>query len=127
LGGRALFIRADVTKAADAERMVGETVREFGRKVFAMLPGVVLSDMNRYILESPEGRKWRPAFRQVFEEGRDLSPRSIVDLTINLVSGKADRLTGRLFQATRDFGEIIRNSEVILGEDLLTLRLRHLE
>ena len=107
--------------------MVGETVREFGRKVFAMLPGVVLSDMNRYILESPEGRKWRPAFRQVFEEGRDLSPRSIVDLTINLVSGKADRLTGRLFQATRDFGEIIRNSEVILGEDLLTLRLRHLE
>ncbi len=30
-GGKALFVEADVTRAEDNERMVAETVREFGR------------------------------------------------------------------------------------------------
>ena len=99
-------------------------VQEYGVKVFAMYPGVVLTAMAKFILESPEGSKWRPAFKDIFQEGSDSSPQLLVNLALWLVSGKADRLSGRYFDARRDFEEIIRNTDAVLKEDLLTLRIQ---
>ena len=98
--------------------------RDHGVKVFAMQPGAVMTEMTRFILESPEGRKWRPQFKDIFDKGRDRSPDEIAQLAVNLVSGRADALTGRCFEVTRDFDETIANSDHILTDDLLTLRLR---
>jgi len=98
--------------------------REHGVKVFAMQPGPVLTAMTRFIMESPEGKKWRPGFKSIFSEGRDLPPEHLAELAVNLVSGEADALTGRYFEANRDFQGIIAQTESILADDSLTLRLR---
>lgn len=112
---------------AGVMRLVEGMAREaqqHGVKVFAMQPGAVRTAMTEFIMESPEGKKWRPGFKDIFEKGRGAAPELIVKLALGLVSGKADRLTGRYFDATRDFEETIRNSDPILEKDLLTLRLR---
>jgi len=95
-----------------------------GVKVFAMHPGTVLSDMTRFIMESPEGKKWRPTFKSIFDQGRDDPAALVAQLAVGLVSGDADRLVGRYFDARRDLDETVRRTDQIVAEDLLTLRLR---
>jgi NAD(P)-dependent dehydrogenase (short-subunit alcohol dehydrogenase family) len=92
-------------------------------KVFAMQPGPVLTAMTKFIMESPEGKKWRPTFSKIFEEGRDAPAALIAKLAVHLVSGKADRLTGRYFDARWDFEAIVKETDSILHDDRLTLRL----
>jgi len=43
---------------------------------------------------------------------------------LELVSGKADSLTGRYFRVTESLDRTLADAERILAEDLLTLRLR---
>ncbi|KPJ59206.1 MAG: hypothetical protein AMS15_07150 [Planctomycetes bacterium DG_23] len=95
----------------------------FGVKVFAMQPGPVLTAMTKFIMESPEGRKWRPTFSSIFEEGRDAPAALVAQLAVNLVSGEADALTGRYFDARRDFEAILKDAESILRDDRFTLRI----
>jgi NAD(P)-dependent dehydrogenase (short-subunit alcohol dehydrogenase family) len=99
-------------------------VAEHGVKVFAVAPPAVLSEMTRFIMDDPGGRRWRAGFGRIFEEGRDHPPELVADLCIKLVSGRADRLTGRYFLATRDFDEVIGQTDTIVADDLMTLRIR---
>ena len=99
-------------------------VAEHGVKVFAVAPPAILSEMTKFIMDDPGGRRWRPGFSRIFEESRDHSPELVADLCVKLVSGRADRLTGRYFPATRDFEEIIEQTDTILKDDLMTLRIR---
>lgn len=94
-----------------------------GVKAFAVGPPAILTEMTRFIMEDPGGKKWRPGFARTFAEGRQHPPTLIADLCLKLVSGRADRLTGRFFHATRDFEEILSRTAEILAEDLLTVRL----
>ena len=94
-----------------------------GVKVFALAPPAILTEMTRFIMSDPGGRKWRPEFGRRLEGGGH-PPELVARLALQLVSGKADALTGRYFLATSDFGEIVAQTEAILREDLLTLRIR---
>ena len=95
-----------------------------GVRVFALAPPAVLTEMTKFIMDDPGGRKWRPGFDRIFEEGHDSPPEVVADLAVKLVSGRADALTGRYFLATGDFDEIVGQTEAILDGDLLTLRIR---
>lgn len=98
--------------------------QEYGVKVFAVAPPAILTDMTRFIMNDSGGKRWRAGFSKVFEKRRDYPPELVANLVVELVSGKADRLTGRYFLAHRDFNETIRRSEEIISKDLLTLRIR---
>jgi len=99
-------------------------VADHGVKVFAVAPPAILTEMTKFIMDDTGGRRWRPGFGRIFEEGRDHPPELVADLCVKLVSGRADRLTGRYFPATRDFDEIIEETDTILADDRMTLRIR---
>ncbi len=103
---------------------LAQEAKEHGVKVFAIQPGAVRTAMTEFIMDSPEGRKWRPTFKNIFEKGRDAPPDLVVNLALELVSGKLDALTGRYFDARRKLAEILKNADAIIKEDRLTLRLR---
>jgi NAD(P)-dependent dehydrogenase (short-subunit alcohol dehydrogenase family) len=95
-----------------------------GVKVFAIAPPAIRTAMTEFIVHDPGGRKWRPGFERVFQDGRDAPPTIVAELALNLVSGRADRLTGRYFLATADFEGIVARTDEILAQDLMTLRIR---
>ena len=77
-------------------------VKAHGLKVFAVAPPAVLTDMTRFILEDEGGQKYRPGFDRFFAEGRDSPPEAVAALIRELVSGKADALTGRYFDVREE-------------------------
>ncbi len=99
-------------------------VADRGVKVFALAPPAVLTEMTRFIMSDPGGKKWRPGFKEIFEKGHDHPPELIAERAVQLVSGRADALTGRYFQVTADFDAIVERTDAILKDDLMTLRLR---
>lgn len=96
---------------------------EFGIKAFTLSPGPVRTAMTEFILNSPEGRRWRPTFKNIFDEGRDAPPSRAVDWCLALTSGRADELTGRWLDATKDFDQTIAKSAEILAGERQVLRL----
>jgi NAD(P)-dependent dehydrogenase (short-subunit alcohol dehydrogenase family) len=103
---------------------LAQEVREHGIAVFAVAPPAILTDMTRFILDDPGGKKWRPNFGDLFAQGHDSPPEAVAELCLELVSGKADVLTGRYLLVQRDLDEILQRAEEIVREDLLTLRIR---
>jgi NAD(P)-dependent dehydrogenase (short-subunit alcohol dehydrogenase family) len=97
---------------------------EFGVKAFALYPGTVPTAMARFLLESPEGRKYRPDFREMVDAGRIVSTEPAVRCAMELVSGRFDALSGRYLDATQDLEGLLRQTDSILAENRLTLRLR---
>ncbi|OPZ03963.1 MAG: 4-formylbenzenesulfonate dehydrogenase TsaC1/TsaC2 [candidate division BRC1 bacterium ADurb.BinA364] len=98
--------------------------REFGLSVFAVAPGAIRTAMTEYILESPEGRTWRPTFKDLFANGRDGDPGEVARLCADLAQGKADFLSGRYIHARTNLDEAIARRGEILEKDLWTLRIR---
>lgn len=96
---------------------------EFGIKAFTLDPGPVRTAMTENILNSPEGKRWRPKFKDIFTEGRDAPPSLAVDWCLALTSGQADELSGRWFSAREDFDQTMARSEDILSGDRQVLRL----
>ena len=96
----------------------------YGVKVFAVGPPAIRTAMTEFIMDDPGGRKWRPNFSEIFEQGRDTPPEAVAGFIVKLVSGKADRLTGRYFNPKLDFDEIVADAERIVAGDLWTLRIR---
>ena len=83
--------------------------------------------MTRFILDDPGGKKWRPGFEQLFEQGQDYPPEAVADLCVKLVSGRADALTGRYLLVSQDLDDILDRVDEILDQDLLTLRIRQVD
>jgi NAD(P)-dependent dehydrogenase (short-subunit alcohol dehydrogenase family) len=102
---------------------LAKEVEPFNVKVFAIGPPAILTDMTRFIVEDPGGRKWRPEFAQLFEHGEDYPPELVSELIIELVSGHADELTGRYIPATEKLSRLVSRTEEIRTDDLLTLRI----
>jgi NAD(P)-dependent dehydrogenase (short-subunit alcohol dehydrogenase family) len=97
----------------------------FGVKVFVIGPPAVHTDMTQFIVDDPGGKKFRPDFAKWVETGKAYQPADVVTkLVLNLVSGRADRLTGRFFLCNEDFDEMVSRTDAILKDDLKTLRLR---
>lgn len=99
-------------------------VREHGVKVFAVGPPAILTEMTRFILNDEGGKKWRPGFDKFFAEGNDYPPESVADTVAELVSGRADALTGRYFDVRWDLDTLYAEADDILSADRLTLRIR---
>ncbi len=103
---------------------LAKEAQEHGVKVVAVAPPAILTDMTRFIMNDPGGKKWRPGFNKIFDEGNDHPPELVANLIIKLVSGKTDNLTGRYFLATQDIDEIIEHADEIISKDYLTLRIQ---
>ena len=100
--------------------------KPFGVNVFSVLPGTVLSEMTRFIMDDPGGRRWRPDFRKQFDEGRGHPAEQTAELVVRLFRGDADHLTGRCFRAWEDLDRVLTRSEEIQTQDLHALRVRWL-
>ena len=105
------------------EGMARETA-ESGVKAFVVGPPAIFTDMTRFIMEDPGGRKWRPGFGRIFEEGRGHAPELVASFVLELLTGRADRLSGRFFRIPGDLARLAAQADAILAADLLTLRIR---
>ena len=95
-----------------------------GVSVFAIQPGTVRTALAEELMSSPEGKRYLPWFKQIFDEGKDVSSDQAVELMLYLASGAADKLSGRFFQACEDIRAIVENANTALADDLHVLRLR---
>ena len=100
--------------------------KPYGVAVFVMGPGTVRTAMSEYSLNSPEGQKWLPWFRDIFDTGRDLPPERPTALLLALASGKADVLSGRFVQPQDDLDRLIAAAADIETGNLYSLQLSRL-
>lgn len=103
---------------------LAKEVQEYGIKVFAIGPPAILTEMTRFIMNDPGGKKWRPAFGKGLLEGRGHKPEVVANFVIELVGGKADHLTGRYFIPHQSLDEVVGRTDEIISKDLLTLRIK---
>jgi len=66
--------------------------------VFAISPGPVHTAMSESLLKSPEGMKWLPWFKDVFEQ-RSVPPERAADLVLEIAAGEHDEKSGQLISA----------------------------
>ena len=117
--GKTAMIRFAECVAAEA--------RPFGVSVFSLGPGTVRTALSEHSLNSPEGRKWLPWFRRIFEEGLDLPAERPAQLALVLASGRADPLSGCYLQVSDDIDAITARAEQVAAGKLYSLRVRGLE
>lgn len=99
-------------------------VAPHGLAVFAMGPGTVRTAMSEYSLHSPEGQRWLPWFRDIFEEGRDLPPERPAEVLMALASGKADALSGCFITPYDDLDAMIAMAAEIKMRKLYSLEMQ---
>jgi NAD(P)-dependent dehydrogenase (short-subunit alcohol dehydrogenase family)/uncharacterized protein YndB with AHSA1/START domain len=116
--GKTALIRFTETTAAE--------LAPHGVKVFALAPGTVRTAMSEYSLNSPEGRRWLPWFHRIFEEGLDISAERPAQKVVELASGRADRLSGRILSVSDDLDLLLTNEREIEENKLFSLRVRTL-
>jgi len=95
-------------------------MRPHGIAVFPIRPGVVRTAMVE------EARGAVPLIQKILDDAQDVTPDTVADLVLFLASGKADRLSGRLFSVTEDLEEIVRRAEEVERDNLYVLRSRRL-
>lgn len=94
--------------------------------VFAIGPGTVRTAMSEEALDSPDGRRWLPWFRRVFEGGFDVPPERAARLAALLASGRADALSGRFLRISDDVEAILARLDDVRRDKLYTLRVHGL-
>jgi NAD(P)-dependent dehydrogenase (short-subunit alcohol dehydrogenase family) len=95
-------------------------MKPHGVSVFAIRPGVVRTAMVE------EARGSVPLIQKILDEGQDVTPETVAELVVFLASGKADRLSGRLFSINDDPEEMVRRAEEAERDNLYVLRSRRL-
>lgn len=103
---------------------LAKEVEPHGVKVFAVAPPAVLTEMTRFIMNDPGGKKWRPGFGRALLAGRGCPPEKVAALVLKLLSGRADALSGRYVRVQDEFESLVERTEEIIAGDLLTLRIR---
>jgi NAD(P)-dependent dehydrogenase (short-subunit alcohol dehydrogenase family) len=109
-----------------ATECIAAEVRTQGVCLFSMAPGTVRTTMTENSLFSPDGRKWIPWYRRIFDEGLDLPPERPAQLVVTLASGKADALTGLYITPFDDLDAMLAAAAQIDREKLYSLRVRPL-
>ena len=96
-----------------------------GVKVFALSPGLVRTALVDYQIGSPEGQHWlADRLNAMFDEGRGVPPTIAAKMSVEIVSGKLDKLVGRAIRADRDDSdELARQADGIVENDLRVLRM----
>ena len=106
--------------------VVAAEVKSHGVSMFAFAPGTVRTAMSEYSLNSPQGQRWLPWFRRIFDEGLDLPAERPAQFVVKLASGEADTLSGRFLSAFDDLEALVRSIEEIETNNLHSLRVRRL-
>lgn len=96
---------------------------EHGVKVFAVGPPAIKTAMTDFIATDESGKKWRPNFSSIFEEGRDAPVEEIAAFVASLTDGSVDALTGRFFDPKLGREYYTREMGKILEGDAWTLRI----
>jgi len=100
--------------------------KAYGVAVFAISPGTVRTAMSEYSLNSPEGKKWLPWFRRIFDEKIDVTAERPAKLVLDLASGRADALSGRFISIYDDLDFLRENAATIEEKDLYSLKVEKL-
>jgi NAD(P)-dependent dehydrogenase (short-subunit alcohol dehydrogenase family) len=103
---------------------VSDTLVGSGVLVFAMDPGLVRTAMTEYQLSSEAGRAYLPDIPRLFEEGINVPPTLAARLSVEIGSGRFDKLAGRMLMAAR--GDLDLSPEAvdeIVRADLRSLRV----
>src|SRR5436305_3014375 len=109
-----------------SEILAAET-RARGVYVFAISPGTTRTAMSEHSLTSEEGRRWIPWFGRIFTEKLDVAMDRPVRLVVDLASGRADALSGRLLTVFDDLDALLLRATEIEREGLYSLRVRKFE
>ena len=106
-----------------AECIAAET-KPFGVSVFSLGPGTVRTALSEHSLQSPDGRKWLPWLRRIFDESLDVRPERPAQLALVLASGRADPLSGCFLQVSDDVDAIAARADQVMADTLYSLRIR---
>jgi NAD(P)-dependent dehydrogenase (short-subunit alcohol dehydrogenase family) len=106
---------------------VSDTLAGSGVLVFAMDPGMVRTSMTEHQLSSDAGRAYLPSIPKLLENGIDVPPTLAARLSVEIGSGRFDRLAGRMLMAARGDLDLLEAAiDGIVAEDLRSLRVNGL-
>jgi NAD(P)-dependent dehydrogenase (short-subunit alcohol dehydrogenase family) len=94
--------------------------------LFSISPGSVRTSMSEHSLNSAEGRKWLPWYRELFDRGLDLTPERSAALVLRLASGRYDALSGLMLSPLDDLDEVQQRAADVGERRLYSLRVRKL-
>jgi NAD(P)-dependent dehydrogenase (short-subunit alcohol dehydrogenase family) len=103
---------------------VSDTLDGSGVVVFAMDPGLVRAAMTEHQLTSDAGRSYLPDIPRLFQTGINVPATLAARLTVEIGSGRFDKLAGRMLMAAR--GDLDLDDaaiDEILAADLRSLRV----
>lgn len=103
---------------------VSDSLVDTGVLMFAMDPGLVRTSMTEYQLTSAVGQTYLPNIADLFEMGINVPPTMAANLSVEIGSGRFDRLNGRMFMAARgDLDLTEADIDAILVNDFRSLRI----
>lgn len=103
---------------------VSDTLQGTGVLMFAMDPGLVRTSMTEYQLTSKAGQTWLPGIVDLFEQKINVPPTMAARLSVEIGSGRFDRLKGRMLMAARGDIELTpADIDIILANDYRSLRI----
>jgi len=103
---------------------VSDTLKETGVRMFAMDPGLVRTAMTEFQMTDAAGRKYLGDIEDLFARGIDVPPALAGRLSVEIGSGRFDRLAGRMLFAARGDHELTDSQiDEILAHDLRSLRV----
>jgi NAD(P)-dependent dehydrogenase (short-subunit alcohol dehydrogenase family) len=103
---------------------VSDTLQGSGVMVFAMDPGLVRTAMTEHQLVSDAGKSYLPNIPRLFEAGINVPPTLAARLSVEIGSGRFDKLAGRMLMAAR--GDLDLDGaaiDEIVATDLRSLRV----
>ena len=103
---------------------VSDTLAGSGVVVFAMDPGLVRTRMTEHQLTSEAGRSYLPNIPRLFDMGINVAPTLAARLSVEIGSGRFDKLAGRMLMAARGDLDLSESAvEEIVATDLRSLRV----
>ena len=103
---------------------VGDSLAGSGVLLFAMDPGLVRTSMTAFQLESAAGQKYLPDIEGLFARGINVPPSLAARLSVEIASGRFDKLAGRMLMAARGDLDLDATAvDDIVAGDLRSLRV----
>ena len=103
---------------------VSDTLQGSGVMVFAMDPGLVRTAMTEHQLVSKAGKSYLPNIPRLFEAGINVPPTLAARLSVEIGSGRFDKLAGRMLMAARGDLDLDESAiDEIVTTDLRSLRV----
>ena len=103
---------------------VSDTLQGSGVMAFAMDPGLVRTAMTEHQLVSDAGKSYLPNIRGLFDAGVNVPATLAARLSVEIGSGRFDKLAGRMLMAARGDLDLDETAiDEIVATDLRSLRV----